>query len=64
MLKVRVRAQPVDGAANAALLALLAKALAVPRRDVNLARGSQSRLKMVEIEGLSDEDVRERLSAV
>jgi len=64
VLKVRVRAQPVDGAANAALLALLAKALAVPRRDVNLARGSQSRLKMVEIEGLSDEDVRERLSAV
>lgn len=64
VLKVRVRAQPVDGAANAALIALLAKALAVPRRDVNLARGSQSRLKMVEIEGLSEEDVRERLSAV
>lgn len=62
VLKVRVRAQPVDGAANAALVALLAKVLGVPRRDVNLARGSQSRLKMVEVEGLSDENVRERLS--
>lgn len=63
VLKVRVRAMPVDGAANTALVALLAKVLGVPRRDVNLARGSQSRLKMVEVTGISDEDVRERLSA-
>ncbi|MEG1453418.1 DUF167 domain-containing protein [Brevundimonas sp.] len=63
VLKVRVRAQPVDGAANAALEAVLARALGVPRRDVNLARGNQSRLKMVEVTGLSDSEVRERLSA-
>jgi uncharacterized protein (TIGR00251 family) len=63
VLKVRVRAMPVDGAANAALVAVLAKALGVPRRDVNLARGNQSRLKMVEVEGLSDSEVRERLPA-
>lgn len=63
VLKVRVRAMPVEGAANAALVALLAKALGVPRRDVNLARGNQSRLKMVEVAGLSDSEVRERLSA-
>lgn len=63
VLKVRVRAMPVDGAANAALLAVLAKALGVPRRDVNLARGNQSRLKMVEVAGLSDSEVRERLPA-
>ena len=63
VLKVRVRAQPVEGAANAALVALLAKVLGVPRRDVNLARGNQSRLKMIEVTGLSDTEVRERLSA-
>lgn len=62
ILKVRVRAQPVEGAANEALIALLAKVLKLPKRDVNLARGSQSRLKMIEISGLDDEDVRERLS--
>ena len=61
VLKVRVRAQPVEGEANAALVALLAKGLGVPRRDVNLARGGQSRLKMIEVSGLTDEEVRERL---
>lgn len=63
VLKVRVRAMPVDGAANMALVALMAKALGVSRRDVNLARGSQSRLKMLEVSGLSGAEVRERLSA-
>ncbi|WP_297802272.1 DUF167 domain-containing protein [uncultured Brevundimonas sp.] len=62
VLKVRVRAQPVEGEANDALVRLLAKVLGVPRRNVNLARGSQSRLKMVEVTDLTDEEVRERLS--
>ena len=63
VLKVRVRAQPVEGEANAALTAFLAKALKVAKRDVTLARGGQSRLKMIEVEGLSEAEVRERLSA-
>lgn len=62
VLKVRVRAQPVEGEANAALCAFLAKALGVAKRDVSLARGGQSRLKMIEIMGLTDDDVRRRLS--
>lgn len=62
VLKVRVRAQPVEGEANDALVRLLAKVLGVPRRSVNLARGSQSRLKMVEVADLTDEEVRDRLS--
>ncbi|MHC3128334.1 hypothetical protein OB03_14090 [Brevundimonas sp. GN22] len=61
VLKVRVRAQPVEGEANEALVRLLAKMLGVPRRNVNLARGGQSRLKMIEVTDLSDEEVRERL---
>lgn len=62
VLKVRVRAQPVEGEANEALVRLLAKMLGVPRRNVNLARGGQSRLKMIEVTGLTDEQVRERLA--
>ncbi len=62
VLKVRVRAQPVEGEANAALVAFLAKALGVPRRAVSLARGGQSRLKMIEIADLDDDEVRQRLS--
>ena len=62
VLKVRVRARPVDGEANVALIKLLAKALGVPKRAVTLARGGQSRLKMIEVEGLDEAEVRDRLS--
>lgn len=61
VLKVRVRARPVEGEANAALLKLLAKTLGVAKSAVSLDRGGQSRLKMIRVEGLSDEDVRARL---
>lgn len=62
VLKVRVRAQPIEGEANEALVRLLAKTLGLPRRNVNLARGSQSRLKMVEVTDLTEHEVRERLA--
>ena len=61
-LKVRVRARPVEGEANKALLLLLAKSLGVPKSAVALARGGQSRLKMVEIATLDEIAVRDRLS--
>ena len=61
VLKVRVRARPVEGEANAALVALIARVLSVPRRAVDLARGGQSRLKMLEIDGLDEAEVRARL---
>jgi uncharacterized protein len=51
-LKARVRAAPVEGEANAALEALLAKALGIARSRVSVARGTTQRLKTVEIEGL------------
>lgn len=50
-LKVRVSAPPVDGAANAALETLLAKALNLPRSAVAVARGQTARVKQVEIAG-------------
>jgi len=52
VLRVRVRAAPVDGAANAALEELLARALRVASSRVRVMRGGQSRLKAVEIDGL------------
>lgn len=64
VLKVRVRARPLEGEANAALLKLLAKTLRVPKSAVSLDRGGQSRLKMIAIEGLSDEDLRTRLTGL
>ncbi len=64
VLRVRVSAPPVDGAANEALLRLLADELGVPRRDVSLVSGAGSRTKVVEVGGLTAERVRARWPGV
>ena len=51
MLKVRVRAAPHDGEANAALVRVLAKALGVPPGRVEIVGGTASRIKRVKIVG-------------
>lgn len=56
-LKVALTAPPVDGEANAALIAFLAKALGVPKKSITLLRGDTSRTKLVAIEGVSRADV-------
>jgi len=63
VLKVRVRARPIEGQANEALVTFLAKALDLPKSAVTLARGPQSRLKMLEIAGLDDAALRARIDA-
>lgn len=50
-LAVRVTAPPSGGAANAALIALVARTLGVPKSAVTLAAGKTSRLKTLEIAG-------------
>lgn len=64
VLKVRVRARPVEGEANTALILLLAKSLGVPRSSVSLARGGQSRLKMIEVDGIDDVVLKARLTGL
>lgn len=56
-LKARVRAAPEKGEANAALEKLLAKALGVPKSNVQVARGATARVKTVEIEGVSEAEL-------
>jgi len=62
-LKVRLQAPPVDGKANAALVALLADALAVGKRNVQIISGETARLKLVRIDGLSAEQINMRLGS-
>lgn len=50
-LAARVTAPPAGGAANAALVALVAKVLGVPKSAVTVAAGATSRLKTLEIAG-------------
>jgi uncharacterized protein (TIGR00251 family) len=51
VLKVRVRAAPSDGEANAALGRVLAKALGVPPSRVDIVGGATSRIKRVHVSG-------------
>lgn len=60
-LKVRLTAPPVEGAANAALVKLLAKALGLPRRQVAVVAGLKSRNKTVWVGGLSPDELGLRL---
>ena len=61
-LKVRVSAPAERGQANAAVEALVAKELGVPRVSVRIVAGMTSRRKVVQISGLSEPEVHERLS--
>ena len=62
-LRVRLRARPVDGAANAALITLLAERLGVPRRSIVITQGETARLKRVAIESLTADDFRQRIAS-
>ena len=55
ILKLRVRAVPEDGKANAAVTALLAKTLGVSKRQVEVVSGSKSRIKRVELADLTED---------
>ena len=52
-MKIRLSAPPVDGAANAALVELIAEVLGVGRRAVRIVSGESSRSKVVEVEGVT-----------
>jgi len=56
-LRIRLAAPPVDGAANEALIELLADLVHVPKRSVRIVAGESSRRKVVEIAGVTPEQV-------
>jgi uncharacterized protein (TIGR00251 family) len=57
-LKVSLTAPPVEGAANAALCALLSELLHVPKRAIQITHGQQAKLKTVRIAGVGESQVR------
>jgi uncharacterized protein YggU (UPF0235/DUF167 family) len=63
LLKVRVAAAAADGAANAAVVALVARALGRPKSCVRIAAGRSARVKQLEVEGLDEAELRRRLDA-
>lgn len=63
VVQARVSAPPVDGRANRALCRLIAKAAGVAPSRVSVVRGEKSRDKLVRVEGVDQEALREALGA-
>ena len=61
-MKIRLAAPPVDGKANACLLAYLADVLEVPTSAVELLSGASARAKRVRVAGISADRAERRLS--
>lgn len=62
-LRVRVQAPPVEGAANEAVVAVIAAALGVPVRAVHIAAGQSGRQKLVDVDGVDAAATLSRLLA-
>ena len=63
-LQLAVTAPPADGRANRALLELVGELLDVKPRQVRLARGASSRAKVLEIDGLTQDELERRVRAL
>ncbi len=61
VIKVKLTAPPVDGAANEALIKFLAQRLDVRPSAIEIVAGHSSRQKLVSIVGLSPAEVTSRL---
>ena len=57
VLKIRVMAPAVDGAANSALLRVLADDLGIARSDLQIVAGATSRQKLVVVDGLDPDAI-------
>ena len=61
-LKIYVTTAPEGGKANDAVVALLAKSLGIAKSHVRIVRGHKSRDKLLDIEGLTEDEVIARLT--
>jgi len=59
--KVDLAAPPVDGKANAECLRFFAELAGVPRSQVRIVKGESNRMKVIEIEGVSQPEIERRL---
>lgn len=62
-LKIRLKAPPVEGEANAACIRFLASLFGLPQTNLSIKTGHKSRLKLIEMEGVSIEEVKKIIAA-
>lgn len=63
-LKVGLRQPPQDGQANRELIETLARAIGVAKSSITLIRGTSSRQKTIEIEGMNEDKLRMLLEKI
>lgn len=63
-LKIRVTVPAESGKANRAVIKVLADALEIPRSDIDIVSGSANPRKMIEINGLSDAELKAKLESL
>jgi uncharacterized protein (TIGR00251 family) len=63
VLLVKVAAPPVKGKANRELVAFLSQALGLSKSSLSIVKGHTSRTKVIAIDGLSQEEITNRLKA-
>ena len=61
--KIQLKAPPVDGAANKALIGFLAEVFGVPKSAISIELGASGRTKRVEVVGVDDAELSRRLLA-
>jgi uncharacterized protein len=60
-IRLKIKAPAVEGKANAALITYLSELTGVPRAKIQLKGGEKSRIKWIEIDGPSPDEVRDRI---
>ena len=61
--KIQLKAPPVDGAANKALIGFLAEVFGVPKSAISIELGASGRTKRVEVAGVDGAELSRRLLA-
>lgn len=61
-VKIQLKAQPVEGEANKALIAFLARRCGVPKSAISIELGTSSRTKRVELAGLTPAQLQQALA--
>ena len=61
-LKIKLTAPPVEGEANQALVNFLAQLLKIPKKNVKLLKGESARHKLIEISGVTEQELIAKLN--
>lgn len=61
-LELAVAAPPIDGAANDEIVRFLGEWLGVPKRDIEIVRGTSGRAKIVALGGITEDALRDRVA--